>query len=217
MLYGTARKITAGPGDEQFSAEHSPQGFQVFDPLRHRNEVSLGPAPSCGPQRGALGHKRLPEPHAQRHCCPAPSEAGASGEGGNCAKKPPKRCLAVGSSTALWHRAPPPCPCHQHGPCPWTWPAPPEGRVRRRRFSILLRHFPVWLQQRFPSQHSTSWPSVAILTTAPRPDTTRSVRNGPVLLYPSQIPFFPLPAPAWLPCSYCAAYRNAFCGNYTLS
>lgn len=93
----------------------------------------------------------------------------------------------------------------------------PEGRVRRRRFSILLRHFPVWLQQRFPSQHSTSWPSVAILTTAPRPDTTRSVRNGPVLLYPSQIPFFPLPAPAWLPCSYCAAYRNAFCGNYTLS
>lgn len=112
---------------------------------------------------------------------------------------------------------PPPCPCHQHGPCPWTWPAPPEGRVRRRRFSILLRHFPTWLQQRFPSQHSTSWPSVAILTTAPRPDTTRSVRNGPVLLYPSQIPFFPLPAPAWLPCSYCAAYRNAFCGNYTLS
>lgn len=123
MLYGTARKITAGPGDEQFSAEHSPQGFQVFDPLRHRNEVSLGPAPSCGPQRGALGHKRLPEPHAQRHCCPAPSEAGASGEGGNCAKKPPKRCLAVGSSTALWHRAPP-CPCHQHGPCPRTRPAP---------------------------------------------------------------------------------------------
>lgn len=107
-------------------------------------------------------------------------------------------------------------------PAPSTGPAHgpglrPEGRVRRRRFSILLRHFPVWLQQRFPSQHSTSWPSVAILTTAPRPDTTRSIRNGPVLLYPSQIPFFPLPAPAWLPCSYCAAYRNAFCGNYTLS
>lgn len=127
MLYGTARKITAGPDDEQFSAEHSPQGFEVFDPLRHRNEVSLGPAPSCarGPQRGALGHKRLPEPHAQRHCCPAPSEAGALGEGGNRAKKPPKQCLAVGSSTALRHRAPRVrATGAQHGPCPRTRPAP---------------------------------------------------------------------------------------------
>lgn len=155
--------------------------------------------PSAGPWGTSGSHSHAPSGNAALR--PAPEPEGSPQE-------PRGKVEAVQKShrsgVRLWAAAQ---PCSTASPVPVP-PAPstgpahrpglrPEGRVQRRRFSSQA--FPAWLPQRFSSHHlvSTSWPSVAILTTAPQPDATRSVRNCPSVALPLSNPFPPAPCPCF--------------------